>query len=69
MNASDDNPRDQMPDWRDPFDEPRTMPGGWDLTGLTGAAPQAGGRPPAADQPGRRPARPKWLGALLLNWN
>jgi hypothetical protein len=46
------------------------MPGGWDLTGLTGAAPQAGGQPAASDQPNRRGrARPKWLGALLLHWN
>ena len=26
-----------MPDWYDPFSEPRTLPGGWDLSGMDAA--------------------------------
>ncbi|MBL8057068.1 MAG: hypothetical protein JNK29_10245 [Anaerolineales bacterium] len=69
MNTADTDPRDGMPDWHDPFGEPRTMPGGWDLSGLTGAAPRAETPPPAPERRDRRPAWPKWLGALLFNWN
>lgn len=25
---------DSMPDWYNPFDEPRTIPGGWDVSGF-----------------------------------
>ena len=32
--SSNLNP-DSMPDWRDPFAEPNTIPGGWDVSGLT----------------------------------
>ena len=31
--SSNPNP-DSMPDWRDPFAEPNTVPGGWDVSGL-----------------------------------
>jgi len=32
--SSNPNP-DSMPDWRDPFAEPNTIPGGWDVSDLT----------------------------------
>jgi hypothetical protein len=30
-----------MPDWRDPFAEPNTIPGGWDVSGLTSKSADA----------------------------
>ncbi len=32
MNPPSDPNFEQMPDWYDPFEEPRTIPGGWDLS-------------------------------------
>ena len=32
--SSNLNP-DSMPAWRNPFAEPNTIPGGWDVSGLT----------------------------------
>ena len=33
---TDLNPNpDPMPDWRDPFPEPNTIPGGWDVSDMT----------------------------------
>lgn len=34
MTTSNPNP-EPMPDWRDPFAEPNTIPGGWDVSDLT----------------------------------
>ncbi len=60
---------DRMPDWHDPFSEPRTMPSGWDYTGLTGetAPPAQPTQRPAAAR--RRPAWPNFLRALLFHAN
>jgi hypothetical protein len=32
-----ENPTDFRSEWYEPFPEPRTIPAGWDLTGLVGA--------------------------------
>ena len=34
MTASSNSNPDSMPDWYDPFAEPNTIPGGWDVSGL-----------------------------------
>jgi hypothetical protein len=34
MTPSSNRDPDSMPDWRDPFAEPNTIPGGWDVSGL-----------------------------------
>jgi hypothetical protein len=34
-----------MPDWYDPFGEPNTIPGGWDLSGMDAANPTPGQQP------------------------
>ncbi|MDW8327172.1 MAG: hypothetical protein RMK99_11435 [Anaerolineales bacterium] len=34
MNDPLPSPNERMPDWYDPFAEPRDLPTGWDLTGL-----------------------------------
>lgn len=39
-----------LPAWIDPFPEPRTMPGGWDLSGLLGAARERQGAEEAASR-------------------
>lgn len=40
------NPHDDsMPDWYDPFGEPNTIPGGWDLSGMDAANPTPGQQP------------------------
>jgi hypothetical protein len=46
MNDQPEDADNALPDWRDPFDEPRTIPGGWDVSGWTArpepkAAPEA----------------------------
>lgn len=36
MNDKPEDNDNALPDWRDPFAEPNTMPSGWDLSGLSG---------------------------------
>ena len=69
MNTSDDASRTDMPDWHDPFGEPRTIPGGWDFAGLTGETPGAHPAPPPQPRKARRPVSPAWLAELLTYWN
>ncbi|GEM_PF-1271757 len=42
MAHSTNSQPDSMPDWYNPFDEPRTIPGGWDVSGFA-----RNGEPPA----------------------
>jgi hypothetical protein len=40
MERSEQDPPDAMPDWYDPFAEPRTLPSGWDAAGWSAAPAQ-----------------------------
>ncbi len=64
MNAND---RREMPEWHDPFAEPRTQPAGWDFTGLRQDAPSA--PPPAKRRKARRPELPAHQIVLPINVN
>lgn len=52
MNDSLPSHDDRMPDWYDPFAEPRDFPAGWDLAGLTEPA----SRTPYVNAAPNRPA-------------
>lgn len=69
MNQDTQPKHDPMPDWYDPFAEPRTLPAGWDVSSLS-AAPNRSVAPsmhtPKATMPGRRPARIVVLRNLML---
>ncbi len=45
MTTSSNPHDDSMPDWYDPFGEPHTIPGGWDLSGMDAANPTPGQQP------------------------
>lgn len=62
---NDDTAHDRMPDWYDPFAEPRTLPAGWDSAGLTGA--EAAPPPAPAPQSGRPQRAPRLAVGFTLN--
>ena len=62
--SSNPNP-DSMPDWRDPFAEPNTIPGGWDVSGLT---PKNTGKP-ADEKKTSVSGMDALLGLILLSLN
>ena len=65
---SSETDHDRLPDWHDPFAEPRTIPGGWDFSGLTADVPGPAAAP-TPPRPAARPARRRWLAGLFANWN
>lgn len=52
MSNPPDEPNNAMPDWYDPFSEPHTLPGGWDLSGWT---PKSEPASQAGPEPTKRP--------------
>ncbi len=62
--SSNLNP-DSMPDWRDPFAEPNTIPGGWDVSGLTSKKTDI----PAADKQISTSGTNALPGRVLLSLN
>ncbi len=64
---NDDNAHDRMPDWYDPFDEPRTLPSGWDLSGLAGGAANAAPDSAPPSPPGRPRRAPRLAVGFTLN--
>jgi hypothetical protein len=52
MSDTPDEPNNAMPDWYDPFSEPHTLPGGWDVSGWTS---KQGSEQKASPEPNKRP--------------
>jgi hypothetical protein len=56
---------DRMPDWYDPFAEPRDLPAGWDLAGPVQPATRAPRAEAAPNRPAPKPAPPSQLVVTL----